>query len=66
MNRRIWFIIFNKFVKSRRKPEFVIPVETGIQETQILLAPPFRGGDAFGEFLRIRQFSPIKSIFYSL
>ena len=47
---------FDGLVKSRRKPEFVILAEAGIQETQLLLDPRLRGGDGFGDFLRIRQF----------
>jgi hypothetical protein len=61
---------FNEFAKSCRKFEFVIPLparrEAGIQDSELFLDPRppmktfegrLRGGDGFGDFLQIHQFS---------
>ena len=45
----------DELVKSQKAPVIVIPVQTGIQENQLLMDSRFRGSDSLGDFLRDHQ-----------
>ena len=52
---KYWYNIIDEFVKSQNPPLFVIPANAGIQEYQMFLDPRLRGGDGFGDFLRVHH-----------
>ena len=47
----------DELVKNQKAPVIVIPVQTGIQENQLLMDSRFRGSDGLGDFLRNHQSS---------